>query len=323
MNGPGCLLRQGMRRASMLSLLLSWAVVVPFLFVACSDDSAERAAKERRERFVADSLALKIAVTPTLDCLPLFVADEYGMFEDEGLSVRLRTYQAQMDQDTAMQQGRVEAMTTDLVRAEYLRRCGFPLRYVAVTPLQWQLVSNPIARIRQLSQLDDKMMAMTRHSATAMYSDMAIDSASLLPERVFRIQVNDVAVRLSMLLTGVMDAMWLPEPQATAARLVGSPVVDDSQMRNMSMGVIAFSEAALTDSTRRQQMESFVEVYNMACDTIAHYGLQHFSSLVSERCSVAPNVADSLTLTIPFLHAAPPRQSDIDKARAWLDKDLR
>ena len=34
-------------------------------------------AKERKE----DSLALKIGVMPTLDCLPIYVAKDYGLFD--------------------------------------------------------------------------------------------------------------------------------------------------------------------------------------------------------------------------------------------------
>ncbi len=298
----------------LLTLLPAW-------LCSCSGD--EKSAYElAREEFVADSAALKIAVTPTLDCLPLFVAFEHGLFNRLDVDVRLRMYQAQMDQDTAMAYGRVEAMTTDLVRAERLQRHeGVSLSYATATPLSWQLLSNPVARIKQLSQLDDKMMAMTRYSATDMLSDLAIDSARLAPERVFRIQVNDVNVRLNMLQTGIMDAMWLPEPQATVARLGGSPVVDQSSLRDLRMGVVAFSQHALTDSIRRQQMNRFIEAWNMACDTIEQVGLKHYRQLISQYCHVPEAALDSLPTNIHFTHAEPPRATDVDRARAWLNSE--
>lgn len=55
--------------------------------MACGDNEAERAAQVLRQQQVEDSLALKVAVTPTLDCLPLFVAEQEGWFEQEGVSV--------------------------------------------------------------------------------------------------------------------------------------------------------------------------------------------------------------------------------------------
>ena len=188
---------------------------------ACGGDSQEAMKQARREKFVADSLALKVAVTPTLDCLPFYVADEEGWFERAGVSVRLYPYQAQMDQDTALLRHHVEGMTTDRERLKWLERQGAKLREVGTTTLKWQLLTNRVARIRHLLQLDEEMIAMTRYSATDMLAQKAIDSVGLKPERVFRIQVNDVGVRLGMLETGIMDAVLLPEPQATQARLGG------------------------------------------------------------------------------------------------------
>ena len=225
-------------------------VFAVMLLAACGDDAAERAAQVRREQQIADSLALKVAVTPTLDCLPLYVAEQEGWFEREGVSVQLRPYTAQMDQDTALLQGRVEGMTSDRIRLDWIREQGMEVKEVAETSLKWQLVTNKTARIKLLKQLDDKMLAMTRRSATDMLAQRIVDSAGLLPERVFRIQVNDVNVRLSMLENGIMDALLLPEPQATQARLQGHPVLLDTDSMGLHLGVIVFSQQALADTMR-------------------------------------------------------------------------
>ena len=271
----------------------------------------------------ADSSALKIAVMPTLDCLPLFVASEKGIFLREGLDVVLCPFTAQMDCDTAIAGGTVHAMVTDLVRAERLQRQGTPLHYATATSLQWQLLTNKTARIRQLKQLDDKMVAMTRYSATALITDMLVDRAGLPGERVFRIQVNDVLVRLSMLQTGVMDAMLLPEPQATVGRELKAAVVYDSESDSLRLGVIAFSQQALqNDTLRHRQMEAFARAYDAACDSITEKGTGHYRDLIARHCHVDESIADSIEAQHPmtFYHYAPPRQSDIDRARAWLPR---
>lgn len=264
------------------------------LLTACGDDAAERAAQVRREQQIADSLALKVAVTPTLDCLPLYVAEQEGWFEREGVSVQLRPYTAQMDQDTALLQGRVEGMTSDRIRLDWIREQGMDVKEVAETSLKWQLITNKTARIKQLKQLDDKMLAMTRRSATDMLAQRIVDSAGLQPERVFRIQVNDVNVRLSMLENGIMDAMLLPEPQATQARLKGHPVLLDTDSMGLHLGVIVFSQQTLADTMRQRQVEQFLHVYQMACDTIAARGLTAYRQLIATRCHVRPEIADSL-----------------------------
>lgn len=261
---------------------------------ACGGDSQEAMKQARREKFVADSLALKVAVTPTLDCLPFYLADEKGWFEQEGLSVRLFPYQAQMDQDTALLRHHVEGMTTDRERLKWLERQGAKLREVGTTNLKWQLLTYRVARIRHLLQLDEEMIAMTRYSATDMLAQKAIDSVGLKPERVFRIQVNDVGIRLGMLETGIMDAVLLPEPQATQARLGGHPVLMDTDSLGLHLGIIVFTEEAMADSMRQHQVEQLLAVYQQALDSIAHYGLPHYRDVIVRCCKVKPEVVDSI-----------------------------
>lgn len=269
-----------------------------------------------------DTLSLRVAVMPTMDCLPLFVASESGIFERESLSVVLVPFTAHMDCDTAIAGGTVHAMPTDLVRSERLAGQGTQLRLVAATDLQWQLLAAKTARIRKLPQMDDKMMAMTRYSATAMMADHLVDSAKLEQERVFRIQVNDVLVRLNMMENGIMDAMLLPEPQATAARNAGCNMLYDSGADSMAMGVIAFSEKALDDTLRRQQMQAFIRAYDEACDSINTLGLNHYRQVIAERCHVDEAAADSMIRQHPpkYFHAREPRQRDVERARKWLSK---
>ena len=263
------------------------------------------------------SRELRIAVMPTLDCLPIYIASEAGIFSRESLSVALVPFTAHMDCDTAFAGGSVQVMPTDVVRAERLIHEGTPLHYVTTTGLGWQLLTAKTARIRKLEQLDDKMLAMTRYSATAMLSDQFVESAKLKPERVFRIQVNDVLVRLNMMETGTMDAMLLPEPQATVARKLGCNTLYDSTTDSLALGVIAFSQR---DTLHRQQMEAFVRIYDEACDSINIRGLDHYRDIITVRCHVQQDIVDSLTVqhAPQFHHATPPTQAAIDRAKTWL-----
>jgi len=268
----------------------------------------------------ADSTMLRIAVMPTLDCLPIYVAYETGIFERESLSVSLIPFTSHMDCDTAIAGGSVHVMPTDLVRAERLIHKGTPLRYFTTTGLGWQLLTAKTARIRKLEQLDDKMLAMTRYSATAMLADQLVDSAKLQTERVFRIQVNDVLVRLNMMETGTMDAMFLTEPQATVARQLGCNLLYDTEADSIAMGAIAYRQDTIRQTSSNFKMETFIKAYNEACDSINTRGLDYYRDLITSRCQVQHDIVDSLMLQHPlrYVHVSPPRQRDIDRAKTWL-----
>lgn len=274
--------------------------------------------EQRRQMMREDSAALKVAVLPTMDCLPLYVAKERGFFKAQGVDVRLKRFTAQMDCDTAIERGRVEGVVSDLVRTERMQKNGTPLRYVAATNAYWQLITRRNARIRELNQLDDKMVGMTRYSATDLLTDAAVDSAKLKTERVFRIQINDVNIRLRMLVGNELDAMLLTEPQAVQARLQKHRVIQDSRSLDLQLGVLAFSEKALENSKRQKQLEAFLKGYNQACDSLTHYGLKYYSDVAEKYYDVKGAALDSLSKSMTYVHAAAPRQQDVERAKQWL-----
>ncbi len=144
------------------------------LVVACGQSYETKQRMTRAERAklkTADSLALKVGVMPTLDCMPLFVAKERRLFDTLGVDVRLRMRKAQMDIDTALIGGSVEGAVSDSVRVARMRSRGTALTEVGTTNTSWQLVGNRSARLKEVKQLGDKMVAMTRYSATDFLTD--------------------------------------------------------------------------------------------------------------------------------------------------------
>lgn len=263
------------------------------LLCACSKEQPKEEVQQVTVGGLDDDV-LRIAVTPTLDCLPLYLAQQKGWFDHEGVSVQLIPYQAQMDQDTAIVRSRVHGMTTDTVRMDWLKQNGTPVEQVAKTTLSWQLITNKAARLTLLTQLDDKMVAMTRHSATDMLAQQIIEKSGLEPEHVFRIQINDINVRLSMLQNGIMDAMFLPEPQATVARTEGHPVLMSTDETGQHLGVLVFRSDVMADTAMHSRVERFVKVWQQASDSIAARGLTNYRSLIASCCHVRPEIVDSI-----------------------------
>lgn len=292
--------------------------VVPFAFAACGQSYEQKQALSKKQRLEAarrDSAALKIATTPTLDCLPLFIALEDSLFQSGGVDVRLRARTSQLDGDTLIEGGHVEGFVTDLIRAERLKKRGTPLRYVAATNSYWQFISNRLARVKELKQMSDKMVAMTRYSATDYLADLAIDSAKTKYE-VYRVQINDVDIRLKMLLNNEIDAVLLTEPQASTARMFKNIVLMDSRDKDIRLGVIAFSEKALAQKGRQTQLDAFVRVYNNVCDSINRHGATHYRDIIKKYMHVDDKTIDALP-KLNYQRAAAPREKDVARAKRY------
>lgn len=292
-----------------------WIFIVLF-FASCGQSYQEkqRMTKEEKARLQReDSLSLKVALLPTLDCLPVYIALDRHFFDTLGVDVHVRNMTAQMDCDTALARGRVEGAVSDLFRTERLIRKGTPLTYVAATNTYWQLITNRTARIRRLGQLSDKMVAMTRYSATDYLAGLAIKKGNPKYD-VYRIQINDVNVRLTMLLNNEMDAMMLTEPQATIARVHNNPVLFDSRDLKVNLGVIAFRTKALKDPNRKAQLALFVKAYNRACDSINQLGYTKYGDILKKYYKLDDHVIKALP-KMTFPHAAAPLPKDINIAK--------
>jgi NitT/TauT family transport system substrate-binding protein len=248
---------------------------------------------ERAKLKTADSLALKVGVMPTLDCMPLFVAKERRLFDTLGVDVRLRMRKAQMDIDTALIGGSVEGAVSDSVRVARMRSRGTALTEVGTTNTSWQLVGNRSARLKEVKQLGDKMVAMTRYSATDFLTDHVLTGVKTTAT-VYRVQINDVPLRLQMLLNNEMDALWLPEPQATTAREHGHTVLWDTEKHNLWLGRVVFRDKALGDARVKKQIDVFKQAYNMACDSLNQRGVSAYADLVVKYCQTDQKTLDAL-----------------------------
>lgn len=268
------------------SLSLIIPLVSLLLVSACGESRQTRLTRTRAQylkQLREDRAALKIGVLPTMDCLPLFVAHDDSLFRQTGSDIRLKMRNAQIDNDTAFIGGSVEGMVTDLKRLQQMEKRGVGVVRAGSTNAYWQLFGNPKARIFETRQLGNKMVAMTRHSATDYLTDVALRGVKTSGD-VFRVQFNDVRLRLRMLQNNEMDALWLTEPQATTARLMGAGVLFDSNKAGLHLGVVAFRKTACGQRGRKKQLRDFVRAYNQAVDSINLHGVERYGRLIEKYC---------------------------------------
>ena len=273
---------------------------------------AERQAQKVAER-EAYQKAYKIAVMPTMDCLPAYLLKDSLLYDTAKVDIRLCRFNAQMDCDTAMIGGSVQAAFSDLVRTERLKhRNKVLMHYLTDTNLNWQLIADKESKLKQLSDLSDKIVAMTRYSGTDLLTDMAVKKAK--PKyQVFRVQVNDVLVRLAMLQNHEIDAYWFAEPQITKALSADNNSLFNSEDAGVHLGVVA-----IMDKVRRQDEEAaFAEAYDKAVEQINKNGVKYYSALIQKYMKVDESVVRALP-DIKYTKIGPPRKANLLMARNFL-----
>lgn len=282
---------------------------------SCSKSEEEKQQMSRAEkaRLQAEyQAAFKVAVMPTLDCLPFYVAKQQELFDTAIIDVRLVGFNSQNDCDTALVGGSVECSVGDLVRFRTLVAKGLQLDYLISTPAQWQLMASRRARVKKASQLGDKIIGLTRHSACSYAFDRAV-SLSKPKQQAYTVPMNNVLIRLDMLHNNEIDAIVATEPQATQARLFGANVLYTTAKDALHLGAVAFRSKEMATTKRKSQLAELLRAYNAAVDSINKNGLTPYSAILKENM----NMTDKEIAALPkqkYEHARRPGPKDLKAA---------
>lgn len=289
------------------------------LLVACSGGgSPQTQTGAATDSLAADTAVLRLGLMPTLDCLPFYYARRAGIFDSLGLDVELQTFTAQMDLDTALAGGSADGIYSDLVRSVLMaHRAQAQPTIVMATDGAWNVVVTASLRLRNASQLDERMIAVARHSASDLVSDHVAKAGGLRPDRIYRPQINNVNLRAAMLTNAQVDAAVLPEPQATQARTRGHKQIYSTADEKLNLGCFTFNRQRLNSPRKVAQMYSLIKAYNLAVVRINRGGKSVCDSVLLRDFGL--NIYEADTLRLPrFAPAHNPAPSDMEAAIGFL-----
>ena len=210
-----------------------------------------------------DSTALKLGVLPTMECLPFYYADSIGIFDSLGMDVKLVTFEAAMDADTAFVNGCIDGIVTDLVKECIWRGNGDTAHVAMVGDLRLWLVTAPKARLLKAESIKEKIIGITRHSSVDYFADKILESVKLQSTELNKPQINNLRLRGLMVDQDQYDGAILPEPYASEAvargakRLTGT---EDLKLTNLLC--VLFNDSV--SQVRKDEIQKIRQAYDMA-----------------------------------------------------------
>lgn len=292
-------------------------ILLSILLGGCkSGHKTESPMQEKGER---DTSALQVAVMPTLDCLPFYYAERCGIFEKIGLDIRLQTFYAQMDCDTAFARRHADVSYTDLIRAALMQSKGTGLYAIMQADGYHELVTAKSKRIRDIRHLKEKMVAIARHSVTDLLLDTVIYDAKLDPSTIYHPQINDILLRHDMLRNGTIDAAFLPEPYATQCKQLGDRSIYDSRKGNILMMTFIASQQAVKSPGKAEQIKQLIKGYNIAVEQINNGEKPDSIRMILLEYPVQTATIDSLKLPV-YKSAGKIGTANVDAAIRFLRK---
>ena len=281
-----------MRITSVIHIL---SILFLSALASCNGQEAKLSESELRHR---DSLALHVAVLPIADCLPLYVAKTRHLDDSVGLDLRLVRYDALMDIDTAYIRRHVDVAWEDSFRlAIYQQHIPhFADTFYAIepdtlwlpTPGRLFFMASRKGKVKKLSHLTERMVAVTRWSLIDSLCTIVVDSAHVQQQDVYRPQVNNVKLRLRMLRENLIDCAILPEPYASWAKSEKHRILytfpdtlntDSMGLRQSRLTGFFVRQSIFEDSLRTSQLNLLRKVYDRGYEILEQEGLSAIDSL--------------------------------------------
>lgn len=296
--------------------------VLLWLGISCSGNGqakSEQTAADSVALAAEDSDAVRLALLPTIDCLPYYYAAAHGYFEKMGVSVKILPYSSQMDCDTAII-GQTGALGfTDLVRAAYHKGRKENITAITSTDGSYALVASGRLRLKDIKQLKLRTVASSRFSSDSYFAQNVFDKAGISQPDALCPQINDYYIRASMLDEDQVDAAILPEPFVSQARAGGHNVLQ-SFPEDVRLGCLAVRQDILKSEGFSEKLTSLLKAYNMAVDSLNAKGEKAALScrdILEQTLKMPAAVADSLRLPT-YRHASAPSPKDVETAKAFL-----
>ena len=264
-----------------------------------------------------DTTVLRVAVMPAINCLPVFYAERTGLADSLGLEMELLRYQAQMDIDTAITFGHADIAYTDLIRIAKLNKAKVTLSAFASCDEPISLISLKTKRVKQVNQMKEQMIAVSRLSATDYWCDRLLDSTRTSYDDIYRPQVNDVRLRAEMLRQGLIDAAMMGEPYATWMTMLGH------RRLFLSKGKQPQLYAWANISATKNQQKVFLDILKEATEQLGKPSeAALLRDILKQEYQLPPALVDSIELQ-PVRQTSAVRPADTEEAEKWLSKRTR
>lgn len=288
-----------------LLLFLNAALII----VSCGKTSKKNTAE-------IDTTSLKIGVMPTMDCLPFYVAEKNGMFDSLHADITIKTFDSAMNCDTALAGGSIDGAASDIIKAVLLRQQGDSIKVVMGTDMQLYLLTAKSARIRNLSSIKEKIVAITRNSATDFTADKMLESANLGSEELNKPQINSLNIRTQMLCQNQYDGALLPEPYAAICESKGCNRIADSKSLGLKLSALYIDERKIKG--HEDDIKKLITAYN---DAVEFINKKIETNNIKQLMAYLPaniEIPDSL-MKVDFLgYATLPTDSATESAFEWL-----
>lgn len=271
-----------------------------------------------KETSVAKNKTINFGAMPSIDAVPIVIANEKGYFKKEGIDVNLQTFKNSKDRDAAYQAGSIDGVICDYIAVSLYQNADFNVKITGATDGDFMLVAGAKSGIKSINDIKGKSVAISEKTAIEYSLDKILENNSLKPTDVKKSVVPAIPTRLEMLSNNKVDAALLPEPFSSLAINDGGILLGSAGKLNSFTSVTAFTQKSIDDKSN--EIKAFYKAYNEAVDYINSTPISEYEDTIIKTVGYPASMKGKITLP-KFRKNTLPTEAEVQSAIDWTVKN--
>jgi NitT/TauT family transport system substrate-binding protein len=271
----------------------------------------------------ASLTTIRIAALPVLDTLPIYVALEDGLFEEQNLVVEVLPAGSAPKRDEMINAGQADGMVNETVSTIFYNRQETQVQIVRYartatndSPIFF-ILSPAESQIADVEQLKGVEIGASQGTVIEYLTDRLLQAEGFSSEEIKTIAVPDIGQRMALLSSGELNAAMLPDPLASLVMQQGAVIViDDSTHPEYSHSTVAFRKAFIDENP--EAVRGFLSAWEQAVVRINTDPLK-YADLMVARELVPPPLVDKFPVP-QFVAAGVPSLEQWNDAIDWVNE---
>jgi NitT/TauT family transport system substrate-binding protein len=268
----------------------------------------------------AAPVTLKIVALPILDALPIFVAQQQGLFAKYNLNVEFIPAGSAPERDQLIASSQADGMINEVLSAMFFNKEAVRVQVVRYARAAssgaalFTLLASKDSGVSVPADLKGKTIGISEGTIIAYVTERILAAEGVPPAEVKLVSVPKIDARLALLKSGELNAAVLPEPLASVAALDGAkPILADTTHPEYSFSTLTFRKEVL--DANPEAVRSFLKGIEDAVDLINADPGKWKQTLVDQKILPKPLVD---TFQVPqFVKAGVPSEAQYADALAW------
>ncbi len=254
---------------------------------------------------VKDLGTLRIGVMSAADSAPILLAQEEGYFKELGLTVELEIFTNGATKQSSIQAGELDGAMVSMIQFLNNKAAGLEAVMTTATDGVFPVVLSP-----SFEEKEDVKVGLMEVSVVNYLADRYLKAYNM--EKVF---INEMPVRMQMLLAGELDMAILPEPMASTAQLKGLEKRIYGVTEEFTPNAMIFTKESI--ASREEAVVAFHEAYNKAVEEILA-NEEVAKDILIQQLELDEKVKELMVL--PTYHTTRiPSEEFVEEVRLWTE----